>query len=80
LPITGIEAAEQVPGVQVAHAGTSLKDGQLVTSGGRVLCVTATGTAIDEVAERAYRAVDALHFEGKQYRRDIGHHARRAPW
>jgi len=77
LPITGIEAAEQVPGVFVAHAGTSLQDGVLVTSGGRVLCVTATGDAIDEVAERAYRAVDALQFEGMQYRRDIAHHARR---
>ena len=76
LPITGTEEASQVPGVHVAHAGTALKDGQLVTSGGRVLCVTATGSEIDEVATRAYRAVSALHFSGMQYRRDIGHHAR----
>jgi phosphoribosylamine--glycine ligase len=77
LPITGLDAAEQVPGVQVLHAGTSLAGDRLVSSGGRVLCVTATGTDIDEVAERAYRAVDSLHFEGMQFRRDIGHHARR---
>lgn len=79
LPIRGAEQASQVPGVHVAHAGTALKDGQLVTSGGRVLCVTATGSDIDEVAERAYRAVSALQFDGMQYRRDIGHHARRKP-
>jgi phosphoribosylamine---glycine ligase len=79
LPISGTEQAAQVPHVHVAHAGTALKDGQLVTSGGRVLCVTATGDDIDEVATRAYRAVSALQFEGVQYRRDIGHHARRAP-
>jgi phosphoribosylamine--glycine ligase len=77
LPITGTEQAEQVPGVSVAHAGTALQDGKLVTSGGRVLCLTATGDDIDEVATRAYRAVEAVKFEGMQYRRDIGHHARR---
>ncbi|MET0388636.1 MAG: phosphoribosylamine--glycine ligase [Polyangiales bacterium] len=78
LPISGLDAAAQVPGVHVAHAGTSQRaDGTILTSGGRVLCVTATGDQIDEVAERAYRAVSALQFEGMQYRRDIGHHARR---
>jgi phosphoribosylamine--glycine ligase len=77
LPISGTEQAAQVPGVQIAHAGTALQNGQLVTSGGRVLCVTATGSDIDEVATRAYRAVSLLQFEGMQYRRDIGHHARR---
>jgi phosphoribosylamine--glycine ligase len=77
LPISGLEAAEQIPGVKVAHAGTTVQDGRVVTSGGRVLCVTATGEDIDEVAERAYRGVAALHFEGMQFRRDIGHHARR---
>jgi phosphoribosylamine--glycine ligase len=77
LPITGTEQAEQVPGVTIAHAGTALEDGKLVTSGGRVLCVTATGDDIDEVAARAYRAVDAVKFRGMQFRRDIGHHARR---
>jgi phosphoribosylamine--glycine ligase len=78
LPITGVERAEQVPGVQVAHAGTIMQDGKLLTSGGRVMCVTATGDQIDEVAARAYQAVSAIEFEGMQYRRDIGHHARSA--
>jgi phosphoribosylamine--glycine ligase len=78
LPITGVERAEQVPGVQVAHAGTIMQDGKLLTSGGRVMCVTATGDQIDEVAARAYKAVSAIEFEGMQYRRDIGHHARSA--
>jgi phosphoribosylamine--glycine ligase len=77
LPITGVAEAERVPGVQVVHAGTKQQGEQLLSSGGRVLCVTATGSDIDEVAERAYRAVSALHFEGMQYRRDIGHHARK---
>jgi phosphoribosylamine--glycine ligase len=77
LPIRGIEAAERVAGVQVAHAGTTRDGEQLLTSGGRVLCVTATGDDIDSVAANAYRAVDCIHFDGMQYRRDIGHHARR---
>ena len=77
LPISGTERAAAVAGVQLAHAGTALRDGQLVSSGGRVLCVTATGDDLDEVAARAYRAVAAVSFEGMQYRRDIGHHARR---
>jgi phosphoribosylamine---glycine ligase len=79
LPIVGVEAAERVPGVRVAHAGTTRQGEQLLTSGGRVLCVTATGADLDEVAERVYRAVEQIHFDGMQYRRDIGHHARRLP-
>jgi phosphoribosylamine--glycine ligase len=77
LPIQGLAAAESVPGVQVVHAGTRLQGDVVQTSGGRVLCVTATGTDIDEVAERAYRAVSEIAFDGVQYRRDIGHHARK---
>ena len=79
LPITGLDVAAGIPGVMVAHAGTQLQDGVVQTSGGRVLCVTATGDQIDEVADRAYQEVAARHFDGMQYRRDIGHHARRAP-
>jgi phosphoribosylamine--glycine ligase len=48
-----------------------------VTSGGRVLAVTAQGTDIDSTAARAYEAVAKISFEGMQYRRDIGHHARK---
>jgi phosphoribosylamine--glycine ligase len=76
LAIHGLDNAGQVPGVSVAHAGTARQGDALVTSGGRVLCVTATGSDVDAVAAAAYRAVDRIHFEGMQYRRDIGHHAR----
>lgn len=69
--ITGIEQAEQEEGIIVFHAGTSLKDGQLVTSGGRVLGVTAVGQNFDEASEKVYRAVSKIHFEGAHYRRDI---------
>jgi len=55
------------------HAGTLLKDGALVTSGGRVLCVTALGDSLKMARTRAYEAVDAIRFDGMQFRRDIGH-------
>jgi phosphoribosylamine--glycine ligase len=47
----------------------------VVTSGGRVLCVTALGDKVKMAAERAYEAAEKIHFEGMQYRRDIGHRA-----
>jgi phosphoribosylamine--glycine ligase len=75
-PITGIEQAEAMEGVSVAHAGTRRQGDQLVTSGGRVLSVTAIAGDIDTAAERAYAAVERIHFEGMHYRRDIGWHAR----
>jgi phosphoribosylamine--glycine ligase len=59
----------------VFHAGTQLRDGQLVTSGGRVLCVTALGDSIHLAHKRAYEAVAQVRFAGMQYRRDIGHRA-----
>ena len=74
--ITGLDAAAQVEGVQVFHAGTDERDGQLVTKGGRVLTVTAVGETFDQAAERAYRAADAIAFDGKMLRRDIGFRAR----
>lgn len=66
--------------VLVHYAGMKEIDGQWVTSGGRVLYVTGVGETIDVAAERAYRAIgqNAIHFNGMQYRRDIGHQARRA--
>jgi phosphoribosylamine--glycine ligase len=76
LVVRGLDAAAELPGVSVAHAGTARQGDAFVTSGGRVLCVTATGADVDAVAAAAYRAVDRIHFEGMQYRRDIGHHAR----
>jgi phosphoribosylamine--glycine ligase len=68
LPITGLDQVEQSI---VFHAGTALKDGQLVTSGGRVLGVVGRGRNIKEAREQAYRDADKIHFEGKQYRTDI---------
>ncbi len=59
----------------VFHAGTSEKDGQVVTSGGRVLCVTALGDTVKIAQKRAYEIVDRIHFDGMQFRRDIGHRA-----
>jgi len=72
LPITGIEEAEKIDGVVVFHAGTTVKNGQLVTNGGRVLAVTAVGDTLKEALETAYEAADKIQFEGKYYRRDIG--------
>ncbi len=70
-PITGIDQAEQVPGVTVIHAGTALRDGQLVATGGRVLDVVAVGDSVDQARERAYQAVALIHLEGAHYRTDI---------
>ena len=74
-PITGLAAAAQVPGVQVFHAGTSLKSGQMLTAGGRVLGVTAAADSLAEALARAYQAMEEIAFEGMYYRRDIGHRA-----
>jgi phosphoribosylamine--glycine ligase len=72
IPIFGIEEAEKIPGVEVFHAGTTMFEGQLVTSGGRVLGVTALRDNLAEALQTAYKAVDCIHFEGMQFRRDIG--------
>jgi phosphoribosylamine---glycine ligase len=69
--ITGIAEAESVEGVTVFHAGTRLADGRLVTSGGRVLGVTALGADVRAARERAYEAVAKIHFDGAHFRRDI---------
>jgi phosphoribosylamine--glycine ligase len=73
--ITGLEAASGIPGVSVFHAGTQRKGDTVVTSGGRVLGVTARGETLAQAQERVYRAVALIDFRGKQYRRDIGHRA-----
>lgn len=71
--ITGIDAAESLPGVSVIHAGTRRRpDGVLVTEGGRVLGVTARGTDLPSALERAYAGADRVQFDGKTLRRDIG--------
>ncbi len=70
--ITGVERAAAVEGVAVHHAGTSLREGAVVTAGGRVLAVTATGASLAEARERAYRAAAEIHFDGMVLRHDIG--------
>ncbi len=73
--ITGIEEAEKLDSVVVFHAGTAVKDGKLVTNGGRVLNVTALGKDIVEARENVYKAVEKIHFDGMHYRKDIGEKA-----
>ena len=70
--ISGLEEAAQLENVYVFHAGTTIKDGACVTSGGRVLGVTARGTTVSEAIDRAYAAVRCITWEGVQYRKDIG--------
>jgi phosphoribosylamine--glycine ligase len=72
IPIGGIEDAEAIGGVQVFHAGTARRDGRLVTSGGRVLGVTAVGDDVPQAIEAAYEAVARIRFDGMHFRRDIG--------
>jgi phosphoribosylamine--glycine ligase len=70
--ITGIESAESLGGVKVFVAGAEVRDRKLVTSGGRVLGVTATAEDLPSAIERVYAAVDKIKFEGMHFRRDIG--------
>ena len=58
--------------VVIFHAGTKLKDGQIVTNGGRVLGITACGDDLKQSIDSAYKAVKQIHFEGAFYRKDIG--------
>jgi phosphoribosylamine--glycine ligase len=74
-PIRGIDAAEMIPGVTVYHAGTSRKEGQIVTAGGRVLTVVGRGEDFAEAITRAYAGVLRISFEGMHYRHDIGRKA-----
>ncbi len=71
--ITGLPKEPQ--DAYVFHAGTTLKDGKIVTSGGRVLCVTALGETVKFAQQQAYRIIDDIHFDGAQYRKDIGYRA-----
>jgi phosphoribosylamine--glycine ligase len=69
--IEGVDAAEQLPGVTVFHAGTQQADGRLMTAGGRVLDVTALAPTLAEARARAYEAAERISWPGVQYRRDI---------
>lgn len=77
LPIEGLAAAAELPGVTVFHAGTRHEGGRVLTAGGRVLGVTATGEDLDKAVARAYAAVGKIHFEGARFRRDIAARALR---
>jgi phosphoribosylamine--glycine ligase len=70
--IVGLDAAAGVPGAMVFHAGTSRREGQIVTSGGRVLTVVGRGASHREAIDIAYNAAAHIHFDGMQFRRDIG--------
>ncbi len=78
-PIAGVEQAAQGPGVAVFHAGTARRDGQLLTSGGRVLGVTALGSNLRQALDRAYQTVHCISWDGVHYRTDIGAKALRLP-
>ena len=73
--ISGLDEAARLPGVEVFHAGTSLVDGRYLTSGGRVLGVTATDDSLSAALDQAYEAMGKIHFEGMYFRRDIGRRA-----
>ena len=73
--INGLETAAKMDNVMVFHAGTAKKDDSIVTSGGRVLGVTALGNSIENAIKRAYEAVDKISFDGAYCRRDIGRKA-----
>jgi phosphoribosylamine--glycine ligase len=75
IPISGIDAAAAVAGAMVFHAGTTRRDGRIVTSGGRVLTVVGRGTSHRVAIDIAYRAAAHIQFEGMQFRRDIGRKA-----
>jgi phosphoribosylamine--glycine ligase len=77
--ISGLDRAASVPDATVFHAGTALRDGQIVTAGGRVLTAVATDRDFSSAIDRAYEAVSLISFEGMQYRRDIGKKALVAP-
>ncbi|HLH62827.1 MAG TPA: phosphoribosylamine--glycine ligase [Ktedonobacteraceae bacterium] len=78
IPITGIEEANRLEQTQVFHAGTALRDGRLVTAGGRVLSIAARGETLPEAVARVYEAAAHISFEGMHYRRDIAHRGLRA--
>ena len=72
--IEGLSTADSAS-LKVFHAGTALQDEQVVTSGGRVLCVTALGATVQQAQQRAYEQVRTIHWDGVYYRTDIGYRA-----
>lgn len=76
--VTGLLRPQDEGDCVVFHAGTQAQDGQTVTSGGRVLCVTALGDTVRQAQQRAYARLEGIAFDGAQWRRDIGHRALKA--
>jgi phosphoribosylamine---glycine ligase len=70
--ISGLDRAEQIENVKIFHAGTSLREGKMYSSGGRVLGVTARAPKLEDAIAKAYQAADCIRFEDMYYRRDIG--------
>ncbi|HEX2026083.1 MAG TPA: phosphoribosylglycinamide synthetase C domain-containing protein, partial [Actinomycetota bacterium] len=77
LPIRGLDRARNLDKTVVFHAGTEVRDGTVVTAGGRVLAVSATGKGLGEARERAYRAASLISFDGMHLRTDIAEEAAR---
>jgi phosphoribosylamine--glycine ligase len=74
-PIAGVTEVDAWPDVQVFHAGTAVRDGELVTDGGRVLTVVGRATTYAGAIARAYAGVDTIRFQRQYVRRDIGRRA-----
>jgi phosphoribosylamine--glycine ligase len=72
--IHGLDAAAKRPG-KVFHAGTTMRGNDVITNGGRVLCAVGLGDTVRAAQREAYNLVDAICWDGMQYRRDIGHRA-----
>jgi phosphoribosylamine--glycine ligase len=75
--IKGLTEAAQVTDVKVLHAGTKRQGDAIVTSGGRVLGVTASGPSLKAALQKAYTAAEKIHFDGMHYRKDIGRHSQK---
>jgi phosphoribosylamine--glycine ligase len=78
-PISGVEPTTRAPGVTLFHAGTARHEGCLVTSGGRVLGVTARAPDLRQALDRVYQTVAQISWEGVHYRTDIGRKALQRP-
>ena len=73
--VSGLEIIREIDGIGVFHSGTAMKEGQIVTAGGRVLGVTAMGETLEQAVSRAYEAIPAVSFDNEYHRPDIGHRA-----
>ena len=70
--ITGINEADEIENIKVFHAGTKTENGKILTSGGRVLCITAVGKDLPSSIQKAYEGVSKISFKDMAFRKDIG--------